>query len=66
MSKRDESGNTPLIYVCMKNARDLVKLLSDNGADLNAVDNEQHSALHYAADAGYTKIVEQKEAEALA
>lgn len=50
----------------MKNARDLVKLLSDNGADLNAVDNEQHSALHYAADAGYTKIVEQKEAEALA
>ena len=29
VNKRDESGNTPLIYVCMKNARDLVKLLLD-------------------------------------
>ena len=31
MNKRDESGNTPLIYACLKSARDLVKLLLDNG-----------------------------------
>ena len=35
VNKRDESGNTPLIYVCMKSARDLAKLLLDNGADAN-------------------------------
>ena len=27
VNKRDESGNTPLIYACLKNARDLVKML---------------------------------------
>ena len=32
VDKRDESGNTPLIYACMKNARDLVKMLLEAGA----------------------------------
>ncbi len=35
VNKRDESGNTPLIYSCMKNSRDLVKMLIEGGADVN-------------------------------
>ena len=33
VNKRDESGNTPIIYACMKNSRDVVKMLLENGAD---------------------------------
>ena len=31
----------------------------DAGADVNAVDNDQHSAMYYASEAGYAEIVEQ-------
>ena len=34
-------------------------MLIEAGADVNQVDNEQHSALYYAAEAGFTEIVEQ-------
>lgn len=32
---------------------------SEEGADVNAVDNSRHSALYYASEAGFTAIVEQ-------
>ena len=34
-------------------------MLIESGADVNAVDNDQHSALYYASEAGYDEIVEQ-------
>lgn len=57
VNKRDESGNTPLIYVCMKNARDLVKLLLDNGADANLGNNLNRMPLHFAAETGNSEII---------
>ncbi|WWR16708.1 ankyrin repeat domain-containing protein [Lachnospiraceae bacterium JLR.KK008] len=57
VNKQDESGNTPLIYVCMKNARDLVKLLLDNGADVNLGNHQERMPLHYAAETGNSEII---------
>lgn len=57
VNKRDESGNTPLIYVCMKNARDLVKLLLDNGADASLGNNQDRMPLHFAAETGNSEII---------
>ena len=51
VNKRDESGNTPLIYTCMKSARDLVKLLLDNGADISLGNQKNRMPLHFAAQA---------------
>ena len=34
-------------------------MLIEAGADVNSVDNRQHSALFYASEAGYAEIVEQ-------
>lgn len=57
VNKRDESGNTPLIYVCMKNARDLVKLLLDSGADAGLGNNQDRMPLHFAAETGNSEII---------
>lgn len=57
VNKRDESGNTPLIYVCLKNARDLVKLLIDNGADVNLGNQRNRMPLHFAAETGNAEII---------
>jgi ankyrin repeat protein len=43
----------------MKGKNDFTALLIEHGADFNAVDNLQHSALYYAAEGGYTEITEQ-------
>ncbi|MDR0669264.1 MAG: ankyrin repeat domain-containing protein, partial [Treponema sp.] len=55
---RNQDGETPLIVAAMKGQNDLAALLIDHGADPNAVDNLQHSALYYAAEGGYTEITE--------
>lgn len=34
-------------------------MLIENKADVNAVDNDSHSAMHFASERGYTEIVEQ-------
>ena len=57
VNKRDESGNTPLIYVCMKNARDLVRLLLDNGADVNLGNQRNRMPLHFAAETGNSEVI---------
>lgn len=57
VNKRDESGNTPLIYVCMKSARDLVKLLLDAGADANLANQRDQMPLHFAAETGNSEII---------
>lgn len=57
VNKRDESGNTPLIYVCLKSARDLVKLLLDNGADPNLGNQKNRMPIHFAAESGNFQII---------
>lgn len=57
MNKRDESGNTPLIYTCLKSARDLVKLLLDNGADANLANQRGRMPLHFAGESGNIQII---------
>ncbi len=57
VNKRDESGNTPLIYACMKNARDLVKILLENGADANLGNQSNLMPLHFAAERGNFEII---------
>lgn len=59
VNKRDESGNTPLIYSCMKNARELVKLLLDSGADACLGNQKNRTPLHFAAQAGNFQIISQ-------
>ncbi len=57
VNKRDESGNTPLIYACLKGARDLVKLLLDNGADAGLGNQKNRTPLHFAAEPGNIQIM---------
>ncbi len=57
VNKRDESGNTPLIYACMKSARDLVNLLLDNGADASLGNQKNRMPLHFAAQSGNFQII---------
>jgi len=44
-------GLTPLHYLCenyeRKNLIDLVRILIDSGADINARDNDRYTPLHY-------------------
>jgi len=56
VNKRDESGNTPLIYACMKSARDLVKMLLDAGADAGLANQKSRAPLHFAAESGSAEI----------
>lgn len=57
VNKRDEAGNTPLIYACMKNARDLVKMLLEKDADVNLGNQRDRTPLHFAAEAGSPEII---------
>lgn len=38
---------------------EFTEMLIEKSADVNAVNNEAHSALYYASEAGFTEIVEQ-------
>lgn len=57
VNKQDESGNTPLIYACLRSARDLVALLLDNGADANLGNRKSRTPLHFAAEGGNYQII---------
>ena len=48
-----------LIVAAREGRNDFTGMLIEMGADVNSVDNTQHSALYYASEAGYTEIVEQ-------
>ena len=51
-------GETALLIAAMEGYNDFVKLLVENGANVNIVDNSQNSPLFYASEKGYTEIVE--------
>ncbi|MFV0393287.1 MAG: ankyrin repeat domain-containing protein [Coprobacillaceae bacterium] len=57
LDTRDEFGNTALFYACNKGARDIVKLLLDNGADASIENNENMSVLHSVSNSGNKEII---------
>ncbi len=50
---------TALHMAVNNNNIEIVKLLLDNGADVNAKDVEENTPLHIASEKGYTKVVNQ-------
>jgi ankyrin repeat protein len=61
ISVRDSDGSTPLHCACWKGNDDVVKLLLESGADVNAENNNEHwgtTPLHAAAHANQKKVAE--------
>lgn len=54
---KDLAGNTPLILAAVGGLASLTKLLISMDIDLDAVNNEKRSALHYAAANGHAEVV---------
>lgn len=58
VNARTSIQRTPLHLATLHNQFSVVKLLVHNGADINLVDNELNTVLHYASMQGYYNIVE--------
>lgn len=67
VNKADDFGNTPLIALCYnafflllnsEDAFEIVKTLINHGADVNLKNNDNKTALDYAAEAGNKEIVD--------
>ena len=48
INEKDDEGYTPLHLAVISGNKAIVKYLISKGADFNAVDNENHSAVHWA------------------
>lgn len=48
LNTQDEEGYTPIHLAVINGNKDAVKRLVTAGADLNCLDNEQHSLVHWA------------------
>ena len=48
LNQQDEEGYTPLHLSVISGNKAVLKHLISRGADVNAVDNERHSAVHWA------------------
>src|SRR4051794_609860 len=48
MNAPDQRGNTPMHYAADNRELEIVKLLVENGAELNALDATKWTPLHYA------------------
>lgn len=57
-SKDVESFSTALIAACHADSEEIVEMLLDKGADVNAQSGNQGSALRLASLLGYEKVVE--------
>ncbi|EGV00119.1 ankyrin repeat domain-containing protein [Mycoplasmopsis columbina] len=58
LNKRDQDGNTPLIYAAYKGFKDVVKLLLEKEADPFIFNNKSISALHAAADGSNKEVID--------
>lgn len=58
LSNRDEKGKTPLHYAVQSGRIELVELLIDNKADINAKDANGQTPLHIAVKEGQTNVLE--------
>ena len=56
VNKRDEAGNTALFYACSQGARDIAKLLLENGADPCLANNQGLLPLHGLSGSGNKEI----------
>jgi hypothetical protein len=52
-------GKTPLIISAEKGLKAAVRLLIDQGVDINAADDSGRTALHYAGHGGHEAVVQQ-------
>ncbi|KAK4525089.1 hypothetical protein GAYE_SCF08G2994 [Galdieria yellowstonensis] len=59
VDQRDPCGLTPLMYAADRGYANLVALLIEHGASINAVDSEGQTALHYACICEYPDIISQ-------
>ena len=59
LEEKFNGGKTPLIYACCVGKVEIVKILLQQGADVNAADIKGKTALHYACDNGSVEIVEE-------
>ena len=48
INEKDDEGYTPLHLAVISGNKAIVKYLISKGADFNAVDNENHSSVHWA------------------
>jgi len=56
LNYRDDWGKTPLVYVSLKGNLDAVKHLINAGADADATDDFQNTALHHAVVSKNTEL----------
>ena len=56
MNSRDKDGETPLHYASAYGRLDIVQLLVDHGADVNATQQHLWTTLHLASSYGYLGI----------
>lgn len=57
MTRRDHKGHTPLHLAAYQGHADIVSLLLQHGAEVDAVARQQWTALHYAAQGGHARVV---------
>ncbi|NXD30511.1 IKBD inhibitor, partial [Spelaeornis formosus] len=58
LDAKEHRGKTPLLVAVTARHAAIVHDLIQAGADINAVDNKGHSALHLAATYGYTQVLQ--------
>ena len=56
INEKDDEGYTPLHLAVISGNKAIVKYLISKGADFNAVDNENHSSVHWATGRNYVFI----------
>lgn len=57
LEQRDSQGRTPLMIATLSGERDLVAHFISRGADINAVDNDQNTALMMAQDLDIARLL---------
>ena len=57
MNKLDEGGMSLLMWACDRGRLDILEFLLENGADVNAQDEDGQTCLHYAVSCDYVDLV---------
>ncbi|KAF5977370.1 ankyrin protein/unc44 [Fusarium bulbicola] len=55
---RDTSGRSPLLYAVKGNSTDIARALLKRKVDVNSHDEDQFTALHWAAEGGYHQFID--------
>jgi ankyrin repeat protein len=58
LNKVDENGMSLLMWACDRGNLDMVKFLTERGADVNLQDNDGQTCLHYAVSCEYQEIIQ--------